>query len=43
MAAAYNKIVQYIDAHIKDEITINEIANMVGYSANHIYKLDLFG
>jgi len=35
----YNKIIQYIDVHIKEEITINEIADMTGYSANHIYKI----
>jgi AraC-like DNA-binding protein len=39
MAAVYHKIIQYIDAHVKDDISITEIANMVGYSANHIYKL----
>ena len=39
MTAVYQKIVQYIDAHIRDEISIMEISNMAGYSANHIYKL----
>jgi len=39
MTAVYYKIIQYIDAHIKEEISITEIADMVGYSANHIYKL----
>jgi len=39
MAAVYHKIIQYIDANIKDEITITDIADMAGYSANHIYKL----
>ena len=39
MAAVYQEIIQYIDAHIKDEITILELADMAGYSASHIYKL----
>lgn len=39
MAAEYIKIVQYIDAHIKNDITITEIADMAGYSAHHIYKI----
>ena len=39
MSSIYQKIVEYIDAHIKDEISIAEIADAVGYSANHIYKL----
>lgn len=39
MTAVYHKIVQYIDAHIKDEITITEIAEMAEYSAHHIYKV----
>jgi len=39
MAAVYHKIIQYIDTHVKDEITITEIANIAGYSPNYIYKL----
>ena len=39
MTAVYYKIIQYIDAHIKDDISITEIADVVGYSANHVYKL----
>ena len=39
MAAVYNKIIQYIDHNIKEDISISDIANVVGYSANHIYKL----
>ena len=39
MATTYHKIVQYIDSHIKNEITIMEIADMAGYSANYIYKI----
>jgi len=39
VAAVYNQIIRYIDAHIKDEITIAELADLTGYSANHIYKI----
>ena len=39
MTAVYSQIIQYIDAHIKSEITITDIAEMAGYSANHIYKM----
>lgn len=39
MAAVYNRIIKYIDANIKDEITIKDIAKMTGYSENHIYKI----
>lgn len=39
MTAVYHKIIQFIDANIKEDITIMEIADMAGYSANHIYKL----
>jgi len=39
VSAVYQKIIEYIDTHIKDEISITEIADMLGYSANHIYKL----
>jgi len=39
MSTAYYKIINYIDAHIKEEIRITDIANMVGYSQNHVYKL----
>jgi AraC-like DNA-binding protein len=39
MVAVYHAIIQYIDSNIKNEITITEIAEMAGYSANHIYKL----
>ena len=39
MSAVYHKIIRYIDAHIKDDITIDEIADMAGYSAHHIYKI----
>ena len=39
MAVVYHKIIRYIDAHIKNDISLAEIACAVGYSANHIYKL----
>ncbi|MCL2287004.1 MAG: GNAT family N-acetyltransferase [Firmicutes bacterium] len=39
MSTVYNKIIQYIDAHIKEDITIAEIAGSAGYSPNHIYKI----
>ena len=39
MSAVYNKIIQYIDAHIKGEVSVAEIAGVTGYSANHIYKI----
>ena len=39
MTAVYHKIIQYIDENIKDEVTISEIADVAGYSANHIYKI----
>jgi len=39
MSAVYQKIIQYIDAHIKEDIAIAEIADTIGYSANHIYKI----
>ena len=39
LPSGYQTIIQYIDAHLKDEITIEEIANAAGYSANHVYKV----
>ena len=39
MSAVYQQIIKYIDARIKEDITIAEIANVMGYSANHIYKI----
>ena len=30
MAAVYYKIIQYIDTHIKDAISVTEIADMLG-------------
>jgi AraC family transcriptional regulator len=35
----YQSIIRYIEAHIKEEITLSDIADSVGYSANHIYKI----
>ena len=35
----YEKIIKYIDGHIKDEITLDEIAEIAGYSPQHIYKI----
>jgi len=39
MSATYYRLIRHIDAHIKEEIPITELAAIAGYSANHIYKL----
>ena len=39
MAIIYELIIQYIDANIRNDITLKEIAEKVGYSPNHIYKM----
>ena len=39
MVAIYEKIIKYIDEHIKDEITIEDISKIAGYSSSHIYKI----
>lgn len=39
MASAYENIILYIDEHIKDEITLDDISKAVGYSSHHIYKI----
>ena len=39
MTIVYQKIIQYIDANLNDEISITKIAEMVGYSQNHVNKL----
>ena len=39
MSAVYQKVVQYIDTHIKEDITIEEIADTIGYSVSNIYKV----
>jgi len=38
-AAVYEKIVKYIDEHIKDEITLEDISKLAGYSLWHLYKI----
>ena len=38
-AAVYEKIIKYIDEHIKDEITLDELSKLAGYSKWHIYKI----
>jgi AraC-like DNA-binding protein len=35
----YQEITRYVDAHIKEDITPAEIAQAMGYSASHIYKI----
>ena len=35
----YEKIIKYIDEHIKDEITLDEISKHAGYSPWHLYKI----
>lgn len=35
----YEKIIQYIDANIKNNITIEELSNVAGYSQAQIYRL----
>ena len=39
ISAIYEKIVRYIDGHIKDEISLDEISKIAGYSKWHIYKI----
>lgn len=39
MAAVYEKTIKYVEEHIKDEIKLDNIANIVGYSLPHIYKI----
>jgi len=38
-AVIYEKIVRYIDGHIKEEISLDEISRIAGYSKWHIYKI----
>jgi AraC-like DNA-binding protein/GNAT superfamily N-acetyltransferase len=38
-AAVYEKIIRYIDEHIKDEITLDDISKIAGYSMWHLYKI----
>ena len=37
--SVYEKIVKYIDEHIKTEITLDEISKYAGYSQWHLYKI----
>ena len=39
MSAIYQQIIRYIDAHIHDDITVEAISDMAGYSMQHIYKI----
>jgi AraC-like DNA-binding protein len=39
MPSTYTQIIQYIEANLKNEINIADIAHLTGYSPNHIYKL----
>ena len=39
MTAIYEKIIKYIDEHISDEITIDDLSKFAGYSKWNIYKL----
>ena len=39
VAAVYDKILKYIDEHIKKEITLDEISQIAGYSLWHLYKI----
>jgi len=39
VSEVYQKIIKYIDTNITNEINIDEIAGMAGYSPNHIYRL----
>ena len=35
----YEKIINYIEEHLKDEIKLDEIAEITGYSLHHVYKI----
>jgi len=39
IASVYEKIIRYIDEHIKNEITLDEISKFIGYSQWHLYKI----
>ena len=39
IASTYEKIIKYIDEHIKDEITLDEISRHAGYSRRQLYKI----
>jgi len=38
-AAVYEKIIKYIDEHIKENITLEDISKHAGYSMWHLYKI----
>ena len=38
-SSAYEKIIKYIDEHIKNDITLDEISKFAGYSTWHLYKI----
>ncbi|MHB1484867.1 MAG: GNAT family N-acetyltransferase [Saccharofermentanales bacterium] len=38
MAADYGQIIKYIDEHIKDEIKLDDITKLAGYSLPHLYR-----
>ena len=35
----YEKIIKYIDEHIKDEISLDELSELAGYSKRNLYKI----
>ena len=35
----YEKIIKYINEHIKDKLTLDEISKFAGYSPWHLYKI----
>jgi len=38
-AAVYEKIIKYVDEHIKDKITLYDLSRLSGYSVRHLYKI----
>ncbi|MCL1857914.1 MAG: GNAT family N-acetyltransferase [Oscillospiraceae bacterium] len=39
ISSTYEKIIKYIDEHIKNDITLDEISKFAGYSQWHLYKI----
>lgn len=39
MIDIYEKIIEYVDEHINEEITISDLLKKMGYSRRHIYKM----
>ena len=35
----YEKVIKYIDGHIKDDITLDDLSKHAGYSQCHLYKI----